>query len=137
MSRSKKRQRQAILRARVTPEEKRAVTEKAKSLGGVSALFRAAVLGYAPPKSKTDQQAHAQVLTALQNLTTAVNRVGTNINQITKESNMGRDVRMNSLLVEWDEFKNLFDRDQLEYRLLHMRALGFEAHRNDKSDKIG
>jgi hypothetical protein len=135
MSHSKKRQRQAILRARVTVDEKRAIAEKAKAVGGVSALFRIAALKYTPPKSKIDLEAHAQALTATQNLTTAVNRVGTNINQITKEFNMDRDLRVNSLMQEWKEFKELFDRDQLEYRLLHMRAYGFEAERKAKPKK--
>lgn len=129
MSRSQKRQRQEILRARVTRDEKRSIIEKAKAVGGISALIRTAVLGYLPPRSKIDREAHVKSLTALQDLTTAVNRVGTNLNQIAKEVNMGRDPRLGSLMAEWAEFKNLFERDQLELRLLHMRGLGAEADR--------
>jgi len=50
MSRSNKRRRPAILRARVSPEEKKLAEKKAQSMGGMSTLIRAAVLGYTPPR---------------------------------------------------------------------------------------
>src|ERR1017187_10017543 len=73
MSRSKKRKRTEIIHARVTKAEKADVAAKAKAAGGISALFRNAVLGYKPPKSKVDTQAVVKLLAEL-------GKIGSNVN---------------------------------------------------------
>jgi hypothetical protein len=122
MSHSKKRKRLEILRARVTPEEKRAVAEKAKSVGGISALFRTAVLGYTPPKSKTDREAVVRLLAEL-------GKVGSNVNQIAKHLNAGRPGDATEGMIQ------AAMTDLLEMRHLCMKALGFEADRPHGSDR--
>jgi hypothetical protein len=116
MSHSKKRKRMAIIHARVTAAEKAEVAAKAKALGGISALFRTAVLKYKAPKSKVDQEAYTRALFEF-------GKVATNINQYAKRRNMGRaedslDAAMEAAL-----------RDLTELRTALMRALGFERDR--------
>jgi hypothetical protein len=116
MSRSDKRKRMTTVHARVTEEEKALLTEKAKSVGGISALFRAAAFQYKPPKSKVDVQAVTQVLAEL-------GKIGSNVNQIAKHLNARRpgDTLENSV--------ELAIRDLRDMRHACMKALGFEADR--------
>jgi hypothetical protein len=119
MSRSKKRKRTEIIHARVTQAEKADVAAKAKAAGGISALFRTAVLGYKPPKSKVDTQAVAKLLAEL-------GKIGSNVNQIAKHLNAGRP---------GDTMENMLTetlRDLLEMRGVCMRALGLEPNRKIK-----
>ncbi|MFZ1009511.1 MAG: plasmid mobilization relaxosome protein MobC [Candidatus Sulfotelmatobacter sp.] len=116
MSGSKKRKRMAMIHARVTAAEKAEVAAKAKAAGGISALFRTAVLGYKPPKSKTDLQAVSNVLAEL-------GKIGSNVNQIAKHLNAGRpgDTITNTIEVAL--------RDLMEMRHACMQALGYEPDR--------
>src|ERR1019366_948955 len=107
------------LTARVNAEELRIVKEKAEAAGGVSALFRTAVLGYKLPKSKIDTQAMAKLLAEL-------GKIGSNINQIAYHLNAGRP---------GDTVENMLTetlRDLLEMRGGCMRALGLEPNRKIK-----
>jgi hypothetical protein len=116
---SENRKRTKILTARVDPEESRIIKEKAKAAGGVSALFRIAVLGYKLPKSKVDTQAVAKLLAEL-------GKIGSNVNQIAKHLNAGRP---------GDTVENMLTetlRDLLEMRGVCMRALGLEPNRKIK-----
>lgn len=106
----------ALIHARVTPDEKEQLAAKARAAGGISALFRTAVLGYKLPKSKVDQEAWTRALFEF-------GKVATNINQYAKRRNMGRaedslDAAMEAAL-----------RTLLEMRSPLMRALGFEPNR--------
>jgi hypothetical protein len=116
MSRSAKRQRMEYIHARVTPEEKLAIAAKAEAVGGISALFRAAVLGYKPKKSKVDVEAVTQVLAAL-------GKIGSNVNQIAKHLNAGRpgDTLTNSVESAMQ--------DLMTVRNACMQALGFDDER--------
>jgi len=116
MSRSQKRKRMVAIHARVTPEEKAAIAEKAKAVGGISALFRIAVMKEKPPRSKVDLQAMAQLLASL-------GKIGSNLNQIAKHLNSGKpgDTLENMLQVEL--------RDLLEMRQGIMRSIGLEPDR--------
>lgn len=116
MSRSIKRKRMATIHARVTEEEKAEIAAKAKAVGGVSALFRSALLGYKLPKSKVDTKAVSQVLAEL-------GKIGSNVNQIAKHLNSGRpgDATENTIVAAL--------RDLMQTRSACMRALGFEADR--------
>ena len=116
MSRSKKRKRTEIIHARVTQAEKAEVAAKAKAAGGMSALFRTAVLGYKPPKSRTDTQAVAKLLAEL-------GKIGSNVNQIAKHLNAGRPGDTVEALVA-DAM-----RDLLEMRIGCLQALGLEPSR--------
>jgi hypothetical protein len=103
----------------VDAEESRIIKEKAKAAGGVSALFRIAVLGYKLPKSKVDTQAVARLLAEL-------GKIGSNVNQIAKHLNAGRP---------GDTIENMITetlRDLLEMRGVCMRALGLEPNRKIK-----
>ena len=116
---SENRKRTKILTARVDAEESRIIKEKAKAAGGVSALFRIAVLGYKLPKSKVDTQAVARLLAEL-------GKIGSNVNQIAKHLNAGRP---------GDTMENMLTetlRDLLEMRGVCMRALGLEPNRKIK-----
>jgi len=132
MSQSKKRKRMAIIHARVTEAEKAEVAALAKTAGGVSALFRAAVLGYKPPKSRVEIELLARGLAEVASLKGAINKVGTNINQIAKEDNMGRDLRVNSLVADYAEFRKILEDDFNEMRMGFLRALGQERNRKLK-----
>jgi hypothetical protein len=113
---SENRKRTKTLTARVNAEECRIVKEKAKAAGGVSALFRSAVLGYKLPKSRTDTQAVAKLLAEL-------GKIGSNINQIAYHLNAGRPGdTMEALITE-------ALRDLLEMRGGCMRVLGLEPNR--------
>ncbi len=135
---SNKRQRRKVLSARFNDNEAAAVKSIAEKRGQtVGTLLRATLLGIPAParavrKPGVEMQAVTKMLAANASLTGAVNRIGTNINQITKEDNMGRDLRLNSLIQEWREFKEMFDRDQNEYRTILMRAAGLEPNRKIK-----
>jgi len=116
MSRSSKRKRMTTIQARVTEEEKAEIAAKAEAVGGISALFRVAALGYKPPKSKVDVQAVALVLAEL-------GKIGSNVNQIAKHLNSGRPGETIENTVE------AALRDLMEMRHACMKALGFEADR--------
>jgi hypothetical protein len=132
---SNKRQRRKVLSARFNDNEAAAVKALADKRGqSVGTLLRSTLLGIPAParsvrKPGVEMRAVSQMLAAAASLTGAVNRIGTNINQIAKEDNMGRDLRLNSLIEEWREFKEMFDRDQNEYRTVLMRAAGLEPNR--------
>jgi Bacterial mobilisation protein (MobC) len=116
MSKSQKRKRLLSIHARVTPEEKAALAEKAKAFGGISAMFRTVALDAKPARSKVDVQAMAQVLASL-------GKIGSNLNQIARHMNSGRpgDTVENLLEVEL--------RDLMEMRQAVMRSLGLEPGR--------
>lgn len=121
MSKSQKRKRLLSIHARVTPEEKAAVLEKAKAYGGISAMFRTVAFEAKPPKSKVDIQAMAQLLASL-------GKIGSNLNQIAKHLNSGRpgDTIENLLQVEL--------RDLMEMRQVVMKSLGMEPNRRPPQD---
>jgi Bacterial mobilisation protein (MobC) len=119
VSRSKKRKRGLMVHARVTEAEKAEVIAKAKGAGGVSALFRIAVLNYKPPKSKVDIQAATKLLTEL-------GKIGSNINQIAKHLNAGRPGDRLEQMIEVEL------RDLMEMRHACLRVLGQERNPNTK-----
>lgn len=87
---SDRRQRTETLFARVTPEEKSAVIARADRAGMATAAFmRALALGDAGPRARrrrpVEHQALVQTLAAL-------NRVGNNLNQIARNTNLGIDI---------------------------------------------
>jgi hypothetical protein len=137
MSHSNKRRRTVILRARVTPEEKRAIDEKAKSAGGMSALFRAAVLGYKPPPSRTDREVANQMLTSIQEFSPELHIQGKNVNQIAHVLNAGRPPERMMNLIETclNDWREVIA-DVKEIRHLCVRALGLERERR-KTPKPG
>jgi hypothetical protein len=132
---SNKRRRRVTLAARFNDQEAAAVREMAERHGqSVGTMLRKTLLGIPFPvrsvrRPTVDAQLAAKMMAGVATLTGAVNKVGSNINQIAKEDNMGRDLRLNSLIAEWHEFKELFDRDQMEIRRCCMQALGFEPDR--------
>lgn len=87
---SETRQRTETLFARVTPEEKAAILARADRAGLASAAFiRAAVLGDAGPRARRRRPVEH---TTLVQLLAALNRVGNNLNQLARNSNLGLDV---------------------------------------------
>jgi hypothetical protein len=87
---SDKRQRTETLFARVTPEEKSAFAARADRAGMASAAFmRALALGDAGPRARrrrpVEHRALVQTLAAL-------NRVGNNLNQLARNTNLGIDI---------------------------------------------
>lgn len=87
---SDRRQRTETLFARVTPEEKSAVIARADRAGMATAAFmRALALGDAGPRARRRRPVEHQAL--VQTLAT-LNRVGNNLNQIARNSNLGIDI---------------------------------------------
>lgn len=88
--RSDKRQRTEILFTRVTPDEKSAFAARADRAGMASAAFmRALALGDAGPRAHRRRPVEHRAL--IQTLA-ALNRVGNNLNQIARNSNLGIDI---------------------------------------------
>jgi hypothetical protein len=133
MSRSNRRRRDKILRARVTPEEKKLAEVKAKTMGSMGALFRAAVLGYTPPRS-ADRDVMVKLLAQFSDLRGEMGKIGSNFNQIAFHLNAGRpgdriNGALGAALEEYDNAIRTLD----ELRLVSMQALGLE--RGPKPDK--
>lgn len=125
---SDKRQRPYKLTARFDAEELSRVRSNA-ARGGVpvAALIRQAVLGLPPPRSvrrpTVDHQAVARLLGEL-------GKIGSNLNQIAKHMNAGRDVTDGV-----DASIELALRDLMELRLVCLQALGREPHRDSVEDE--
>ena len=130
MSRSKKRKRPLMIHARVTAAEHAEVTALAKAAGGISSLFRIAVLGHKPPKSKIDQQAVVKVLSDISRIQAEAGKQGSNLNQLTHILNAGRPPeRVMGLLEDCLANVRMVQTDMLEIRGHCMRALGLEPNR--------
>lgn len=115
---SEKRQRSTMLTVRLTPQEAAIVRQKAQTHGqSVGALLRASLLHVRLHPSRIDQQAVARILGEL-------GKIGSNINQIAKEVNMGRRLREDSF--------ELALRDLSELRLACLQALGKEPRRGSE-----
>ncbi len=126
MSRSNKRQRSAIIRARVSPEEKKLAEKKARTMGSMGALFRASVLGYTPPRL-ADRDVLVKLLGEHAALRAEMNKVGSNLNQIAHHLNAGRpgDRIEGALSAALEEYENAI-RTLDELRLVNMQAMGLE-----------
>ena len=130
MSKSTKRRRNVLLQSWLTPEEAEKVQRKAAATAvSVSELLRAAVLGYRLPRSKMNHEIANQILTQMQGMRGEWKKIGSNINQITKEVNMARTPRLGSFESEWHELADRVDRDFSEFRTLLMQAMGEERNR--------
>ena len=133
MSKSTKRRRNVLLQSWLTPEEAEKVQRKAAATAvSVSELLRAAVLGYRLSRSKMNHEIANQILTQLQGMRGEWNKIGSNINQITKEVNMARTPRLGSFESEWHELKDRVERDFSEFRTLLMQAMGEERNRRPR-----
>ncbi len=134
VSRSNKRRRHEIIRARVTPEEKMRAEEKARTMGGMGALFRAAVLGYTPPRL-ADRDVLVQQLKAFSDLIAEFGKIGSNLNQIAKHLNAGRpgDRVEGTLASALSEYENAI-RTLDELRLVNMQAMGLERERREPGE---
>jgi hypothetical protein len=139
MSGTEKRQRKYRLTARFNDAERATVMRLAQDHGvSPAALFRDKLLNVAPPARSTrrphaDMQAVARLLGELQRLNGEVNKVGSNLNQLTKYANMGK-VLEGSLSAIIEELIPLFERDLSEVRLACLQALGKEPRRPDTED---
>jgi hypothetical protein len=126
MSRSNKRRRMETIRARVTPEEKKLAEKKAASMGSMGALFRAAVLGYTPPRL-ADRDIVVKLLGQFAALCAELNKIGSNLNQIAHHLNAGRPGdriggSLGAALLEHENAIRTLD----ELRLVNLRAMGLE-----------
>jgi hypothetical protein len=133
MSRSNNRRRAHVIRARVSPEEKKLAEAKARTMGSMGALFRAAVLGYTPPRS-ADRDVMVKLLAQLAALRAEMGKIGSNLNQVAFHLNAGRpgdriDGSLSSALQEYENAIRTLD----ELRLINMQAMGQE--RGPKPDK--
>jgi hypothetical protein len=133
MSRSNSRRRPAVIRARVSADEKKLAEAKARTMGSMGALFRAAVLGYTPPRS-ADRDVMVKLLAQLAALRAEMGKIGSNLNQIAFHLNAGRpgdriDGSLSSALHEYENAIRTLD----ELRLVSMQAMGQE--RGPKPDK--
>jgi len=133
MSRSNSRRRPAVIRARVSADEKKLAEAKARTMGSMGALFRAAVLGYTPPRS-ADRDVMVKLLAQLAALRAEMGKVGSNLNQIAFHLNAGRpgnriEGSLSSALQEYENAIRTLD----ELRLVSMQAMGQE--RGPKPDK--
>lgn len=120
---TEKRKRTSVLTWRVSEDERKAVNRLLESTGlSLSALVRNALLQTPPPRASrrvtVDHEAVARVLAAL-------GKIGSNINQLAKQANMGRP----ELNIE--ELKMAL-RDLAELRLACLQALGYEREYGDE-----
>ena len=105
---SEKRQRTTIVTMRINPQEAAAIRQIAQKRGeSVSALMRSALLHNRPRASRIDLQAVAQVRPAGA-LVGAVNKIGSNINQIACQLNAAGP-RWTASLRNGHAFKAMFD----------------------------
>jgi hypothetical protein len=87
---SEKRQRGAPVSVRFLPDERAAVEANARSVGlSVAAFLRAAALGSPGPRARRSPSIE---LEALAQATAALNKVGSNLNQIARMLNAGGSV---------------------------------------------
>jgi len=138
MSRSNKRRRHEIIRARVTPEEKKLAEKKAETMGSMGTLFRASVLGYSPPRL-ADRDVIVKLLGALSDLGAEFGKIGSNLNQIAHRYNIDPDrppttLMESALIAALDEWNNAV-RTLDELRLVNMQSLGLELDREIADDE--
>jgi hypothetical protein len=123
---SNRRKRHYTLSARFDESEAKRVRSNAAKAGvAVAALIRQAVLDLPPPRAArrptVDHQAVARLLGEL-------GKIGSNLNQIAKHANAGRDITDGTVAsIE------LALRDLMELRLICLQALGREPYR-DQTD---
>jgi hypothetical protein len=99
----------------------------------MGALFRAAVLGYTPPRT-ADRDVMVKLLAQLAALRAEMGKIGSNLNQVAFHLNAGRpgdriDGSLSSALQEYENAIRTLD----ELRLVNMQAMGQE--RGPKPDK--
>ena len=136
MSKSTKRRRNVLLQTWVTPAEAIIVRGKAAATStSVSEFLRLTGSGYRLPRTKIDREIATRLLAAMQDAKGGWGQCWGNINQIAKETNMGRPTRWASLESEVHELRDRVDRDFQEFRTLLLQACGEERKRKstDKS----
>lgn len=122
---SETRQRTETLFARVTPEEKATILARADRAGLASAAFiRAAVLGDAGPRARRRRPVEH---TALVQLLAALNRVGNNLNQLARNSNLGLDIDVPDLRDALQQYRAVID--------VIYDTLGMEPARDNQGQK--
>lgn len=122
---SETRQRTETLFARVTPEEKAAILARADRAGMPSAAFiRAAVLGDAGPRARRRRPVEH---TTLVQLLAAINRVGNNLNQLARNSNLGLDIDVPELRDALQQYRAVID--------AIYDSLGMEPARDNQGQK--
>jgi len=119
---SNKRKRHYTLSARFDADEAKRVRSNAAKAGvAVAAMIRQAVLGLPPPRAarrpSVDHQAVGRLLGEL-------GKIGSNLNQIAKHANAGREITDGTVADI-----NMVLRDLTELRLVCLQALGREPHR--------
>jgi hypothetical protein len=120
MSRSTKRKRSVLRQTWLTPDEDAIIRRKAADAGvTLSELQRIALFRYKPPPTKTDREALAK-------LSAALGKIGSNLNQIAKELNMGRPGERVEGRLD-DALRELY-----EWRTMVMQALGYERDRKPR-----
>jgi len=136
MSNSTKRIRSKLRQTWLTPAEDAAAEAMQKAAGvSMSELLRNALLRYKLPRGKIDREVADKLLAAMQKSHGEWNKIGSNVNQIAKEVNMGRTPRLSSLESEWLELNDQVQRDFLEFRTLLMQAMGEEPNRRPRLGK--
>lgn len=127
MSKSTKRRRSVLLQSWLTPAEAVVIQHKAAATGvTVSELLRSTAMGYRLSKTQVDREAAHKLLAGMQDAKSGWGQCWSNINQIAKETNMGRTPRLASLELEVSELRDRVERDFSEFRTLLMQALGEE-----------
>ena len=119
---SEKRRRGKLRAIRFTPEEDQRIVEMEKTSGlSFAGLMRHALFSVTPPRGSrrlsADREVAADILAAL-------GKIGSNVNQIAKHANMGRED------LDIPELKMAL-RDLAELRLACLQALGYEREYGD------
>jgi hypothetical protein len=130
---TEKRQRTHVITARFNQKEAETIRAMAAKSGlSVASLFRTALLKAEPPRAvrrpTIDHKAVAQVLGQLGSLKGEINKIGSNLNQLTKYANMGRTLE-GSIEAVLHQLMPLFERDLSELRHVCLHALGQEPER--------
>ncbi len=115
---SNKRQRTRVLKARFNEAEAASIQKMAESSGlSVAAMLRTALFNAPPPPSRRRPSINHQAVVRLMG---QLGKIGSNINQLAKHANAGRDMDRMSDSIEYAL------RDLAEMRFEIMRALGVE-----------
>jgi soluble cytochrome b562 len=109
-----------VVRFRCTPEEYNKIVKMAKPYGSMSKLLRECLFSkkhvFIDPKT---------FLHGMDALTTAMNRVGNNVNQIAKFVNATKDVNDYALMQQWfehfTEYKNILRNVRVVIQKFYMK----------------
>jgi len=124
---SEKRQRTKVLGARVTPEEHKRGTERARTVSGsVGAFIRYHLLDEPLPRHATDAEILAKLLAVWQGFRGDFGHALSNLNQLTKYANLDRVLQASIAEATQEIMRGIDTLDEL--RLVTLQDMGYERN---------